>query len=185
MTRKITEGQSTVDRKLLLPPSPGPGSTVSVLQFYGLNMQEQYRTLNCAYPSSFLSSSTDEFRGRLSLLSRDVLLSCVRRFQNIPTTHRIKADFIDLVQSDFAQQTNRLIQFSTSEFMQCVSPPAGHSTLRFLLACQFTYLASRPTLNPSAARVPPGHSPPAPKPAVCRGRPDPSVSTPSQACGTS
>ena len=67
----------------------------------------------------------DEFRGRLSLLSPDVLLSRVRRFRSIPTTHRTKADFIYLVQSDFAQQSDSF-------------PPRARA-IRFLLACQFIH----------------------------------------------
>ena len=122
------------------PLPPDPGATVSVLQFYGPDMQEQYHTLDYTYPSSFLSSSADGFRGRLSFLSYDPLLSCVRRFQSIPTKHRKKADLRNVVQSDFARQTNRLIQFSAPELIQRVSlAPAGHSTLCFLLACQFIH----------------------------------------------
>ena len=102
-------------------------------------MQEQYHTLDCTYPSSFFLSSANEFCGCLSFLSHNVLFSCVCRFHSIPMKHQKKADLINVVQSDFARQTNKLIQFSTPELMQCVPPSAGHSTLCFLLACQFIH----------------------------------------------
>ena len=138
-----------------LPRSTSKRSTITpVLRFYGAHyiihtvyhthteyapMQEDYHMLDCSYPASFLSSS-DEFFARLPLLSRNDLSSCVRRFrESIPKTCQTKAGYINVIQNDFARQTNQLIQLSTPDLLRRVSPPVGHSTSRFLLVCQFIH----------------------------------------------
>ena len=106
-------------------------------------MQEQFDLLDCIYPTSFLSRSSNQFFIRLPLLSCDVLLTCVRKFQEcIPRGCRTKAGYINIIESDFARQTNELIRLSTTDLLQrvSVSPLACDPTLqpcRFSLVCQF------------------------------------------------
>ena len=101
-------------------------------------MEERYHILDSSYPASSLSNG--EFFVRLPLLSGNVLLSCVRRFQEcIPQGHRTKAGYINLIRSYFVRQTNQLIQFLTPGLLGRVSPPAGHSMLRLSLVCQFIH----------------------------------------------
>ena len=108
-------------------------------------MEENYRIPDGIYPPSFLSSS--EFFARLPLLSRDVLLTCVRRFrQSIPNGYQTKAGYINILRRDFAQQTSQLIQSSTADLLRRVnsSSPASHSYsiheyCQFSLVCQFIH----------------------------------------------
>ena len=94
--------------------------------------------LDSSCPVSFLSS--DEFFVRLPLLSRNVLWSCVRKFQEcILQEHRTKAGYINLIRKDFLRQANQLMQFSTPGLLGRASPPAGHSTLHLSLVCQFVH----------------------------------------------
>ena len=108
-------------------------------------MQEQYDLLDCVYPPSFLSHPSNGFFARLSLLSRDVLLTCVRKFrERIPKECQTKAGYVNLIESDFARQTNELIRLSNSDLLQhvSVSPLARDPTpqpCRFSLVCQFVH----------------------------------------------
>ena len=119
----------------VLPPEPlvsffPSGCTVNrFLQSYGTNhtyqtkftsatqtilMQEHNYILDYGYPTSFLTR--DECFVRLPLLSSDILLSSIRRFQeSIPKGSRTKIGYINLIQNDFSRQTTRLIQSSTPE----------------------------------------------------------------------
>ena len=101
--------------------------------------KEDYDILDCTYPPLFVSTSCNEtFVRRLPLLSRDELLSCVRRFRgNVPRECKAKAAWIKLIESDFFQQTKRLIQSSTCELLEHASTSlsADQPTPRFLLVC--------------------------------------------------
>ena len=101
-----------------------------------------HRAPDYMYPPSFLSSSSDESFARLPLLSHDVLLTSVWRFQEtIPKRCRTKAGCINLIRSDFIQQTSQLMHLSVPDLRRrmLISLPAGNSTpqhSQFSLACQ-------------------------------------------------
>ena len=77
---------------------------------------------------------------RLPLFSRDILLNCIRRFwKSIPPGCRTKADCINLIRSDFAQQTKELIQSSTPDLLRLASPHVDSSMPRLLLICRFIH----------------------------------------------
>ena len=106
-------------------------------QLFSTPMQEEYDLLDCDYPLSFVSGSSNEPFARLPLLPRDTLSKCIQRFrERIPKGYRTKADYVRLIRDDFSQQTNRLIQSSTPDLLRLVSPPADHSTPRLSLVCQ-------------------------------------------------
>jgi len=99
-----------------------------------------YHILDCSYPLSFVSGSSDEPFARLPLISRDALSRCIRGFRkSIPQGYRTKADYINLIRDDFAEQTNRLIKSSTPDLFQWVSLPVDHLTPRLSLVCQFIH----------------------------------------------
>jgi hypothetical protein len=103
-------------------------------------MEDNYHILDCTYPSSFISVSTDEVFARLLLLPRDTLLECVHRFkEQIPRDYHTKDGYAKLIRTDFAQQTNELIQLSTPDLLRRASiflDSANFSMPRFLLVCQ-------------------------------------------------
>jgi hypothetical protein len=102
-------------------------------------MENDYQILDSCYPQSFLSSSTTNPFQRLPLLSRDVLLRCVRRFREcVPTNCRVKADYINIIHHDFAEQTSILIQSSTADLYRLASP-ASDSNCRLLPVCQVVH----------------------------------------------
>ncbi|KAF9787111.1 hypothetical protein BJ322DRAFT_1186232 [Thelephora terrestris] len=106
-------------------------------------MQGEYNILDHVYPASFLCSD-NKFFVRLPLLSADVLLSCVRRFRDsVPKGERTKTGYIGLIKSDYAQQTNNLVQFSAEEILRSVSSTSpnstDHSKLRFPSICRFIH----------------------------------------------
>ena len=102
-------------------------------------MEGEYLVLNHSYPNLFLGD-VDEYFMRLSLLSSEVLLTCVRRFRGtISKGERTKAGYIAIIKNDFVQQTTRLVQFSISELLQHVSLSPHHSTLRLPLVCRFIH----------------------------------------------
>jgi len=101
-------------------------------------MGDKYQTLDYSYPVSFLCGG-DKFYMRLPLLSATDLLNCVLRFKSIPRGEQMKADCVNFIKKDFAQQTSKLTQLSTSELLRYVSPSTGHSTLCFPMVCQFIH----------------------------------------------
>ena len=128
----------------LLPPSLWtPGCSVLRLHnthgLFSIPMQG-FHILNCSYPPSFVSSSSDEPFARLSLVSRDALAKCIRRFRkSIPQGYRTKADYIDLIRDDFAEQTIQLMKLSTPDLLRSVLLPTGCLTPRLSLVCLFIH----------------------------------------------
>lgn len=98
-------------------------------------MEGHYSVLDDSYPASFLSSSANKPFEHLPIFSRDVLSGCIRRFcKSIPTDCRTKINYINIIQSDFAQRMNTLVQASTA--VLCQSSSSSASTPQLLLICE-------------------------------------------------